>query len=128
MGQGYQLPLGVPGVNFGGCVPFGLFAFLNGSAGWGVAGLLGCLVSPLAWPLSLIYAIFMFIQGRETAWRSRRFDNLAQYQDTMQAWNVWGLVWLGLDVIAGLGFAVLYATVIAGAFASAMSSGQPPTS
>lgn len=109
MGDGYPVPPGISGFSAGGCVPFGLFGFLNGSTLWGFLGLAGCLFGPL----SLVYAIYLAIQGRELAWRNRRFDSIEQFQDTMHPWNIAGLVMLGLSIIGFiLYFVVIFAAMI----------------
>ncbi len=121
MGDGYPLPPGVSGFNAGGCVPFGLFGFLNGSMLWGFLGLGGCLFGLL----HLISAIFLAIQGRELAWRNKRYDSIEQFQDTMQPWNIWGFVCLGLGVIGIILYFVLVFAATLPAFSEAFNSTTP---
>jgi len=100
MGAAYPSPPEASGWTFGGCVAFGLFAFLNGSVLWGLIAVLGGMVPYVGGLAGLIYFIYIGVQGRELAWRGRRFDNVHQYVATMNAWNTWGLI-VGL-VIGGL--------------------------
>jgi hypothetical protein len=93
MGEGYPAPELAKGWHFGGFVPFGLFAFINGSPMWGAIGLIAYLVG-FYW----IYSIVIGFIGKEQAWRNRRFDSTQQYLETMGAWNTWGLVLLLLSV------------------------------
>ncbi|MBN2083339.1 zinc ribbon domain-containing protein [bacterium] len=109
MGPGYPVPPEASGWTFAGCVPYGLFAFINGSVLWGVLGIVLNFVS-----LGIVYIIYIGIQGRELAWRSRRFANVQQYVDTMNAWNVWGIV---LAVVSGVAFGLWFLFV----FGMAMS-------
>lgn len=121
MGEGYPLPPGVSGFNAGGCVPFGLFAFINGNTLWGIISLIGLIISPA----QLVYAIYIAIQGRELAWRNRRFDSLEQFQDTMQPWNIGGLVLLGLGVIAFITYIAVAFAFMGPMFEEMMKSGTP---
>jgi hypothetical protein len=91
MGPGYPAPAPASGWTFAGCVPFGLFAFFNGSIVWGLVALLGGFIPYVGGVAWLVYLIYIGIQGRELAWRSRRFANVQQYVETMNAWNNWGL-------------------------------------
>lgn len=95
MGEGYPVPAEASGWTFAGFVPFGLFGFVNGSTLWGVLGLVGYVIGIL----SIVYWIYIGVQGRELAWRNRRFDSLAQYTETMRVWNTWGLVLLAVGAI-----------------------------
>jgi hypothetical protein len=99
MGPGYPTPPEASGWTFAGCVPYGLFAFFNGSILWGILGIVLNVFS-----LGLIYIIYIGIQGRDLAWRNRRFTGVPQFVETMNAWNTWGLV-LGIIGIVGM---VLY--------------------
>jgi hypothetical protein len=100
MGPGYPAPAEASGWTFAGCVPFGLFAFFNGSIIWGLVAVLGGFIPYIGGIAGLVYLIYIGVQGRELAWRSRRFANLRQYVETMNAWNTWGLV-LGLISLIG---------------------------
>jgi len=100
MGPGYPAPAEASGWTFAGCVPFGLFAFFNGSIIWGLVAVLGGMIPYIGGVAGLVYLIYMGVQGRELAWRSRRFANLHQYIATMNAWNTWGLV-LGIVGLVG---------------------------
>ena len=112
MGPGYPAPPEASGWSFAGCIPYGLFAFINGSVLWGVLGIVLNFIG-----FGIIYIIYIGIQGRELAWRNRRFANVQQYVDTMNAWNVWGIV---LAVISGLGV-VLYFIFVFGVMMAGMS-------
>jgi len=79
---------------------------------WGVLGIVLNFIG-----FGIIYIIYIGIQGRELAWRNRRFANVQQYVDTMNAWNVWGIV---LAVISGLGV-VLYFIFVFGVMMAGMS-------
>ena len=72
---------------------------LNGSVLWGILGIVLNVFS-----LGIIYIIYIGIQGRDLAWRNRRFTNVQQFVETMNSWNTWGLV-LGIMGIVGI---VLY--------------------
>ena len=96
MGEGYLVPPHASGWTFAGFVPFGLFGFVNGLTVWGVVGLIGHFIGIL----SIIYWIYIGIQGKELAWKHRRFDSIQQYEETMRAWNTWGLVLF----LVGMGF------------------------
>jgi len=89
MGPNYLAPPEASGWTFAGCIPLGLFAFLNGSVLWGIVALLNFIIPGLP---AMIYLIYIGIQGRELAWRSRRFNSVQEYVDTMSAWNRWGLI------------------------------------
>jgi len=118
MGEGYPIPPEASGCTFAGCVPFGLFAFVNGSVLWGVLGLvLGWLGLP-----GLVYVIYIGIQGRELAWRNRRFAGVEQYVSQMHAWHIAGIVLLCL----GLALTVVYAAVMIAVFMTAMSQSFKP--
>ena len=110
MGDGYFLPPEASGWTFAGFVPFGIYAFINGITLWGVLGLLGHFV-PL---LSIICWIYIGIQGKELAWRNRRFDSVQQYTETMRAWNMWGIALLLMGaVVIVLYFVLIFAVMFA---------------
>lgn len=94
MGTAYPPPPQTQGWNFGGCVPWGLFGFFNGSTLWGVLGLVAHFTG-----LSLVYAIYIGIKGKELAWQNRRFDSMMQFEDTMKAWNRWGIIVTVIEVV-----------------------------
>ena len=118
MGEGYAVPPFTQGWTFAGCLPFGLFAFLNNSTLWGVLGLGGMIISAL----QLVYAIYVGIEGRKLAWKNRRFESVQQFEETMRAWNNWGLGCLVAQVIMMVIFFAIYAAVIAGVLSTAFSS------
>lgn len=109
MGQGYPVPPEASGWTFAGCVPFGLFAFLNGSTLWGVLGIAGWFVGGI---LGIVYLIYIGVQGRDLAWRSRRFNSVQEYQETMRSWNTWGLViGIGMFVFSALVMAMCFTII-----------------
>jgi hypothetical protein len=66
--------------------------------GWGV-GLLLSLVVVVGWPLNLVMALFFFLQGRELAWKNRRFTDPAQFQHTQRTWGWWSLAVLAFIIV-----------------------------
>jgi hypothetical protein len=114
MGPGYPAPAVASGWTFAGCVPFGLFAFFNKSVVWGLVGLLGGFV-PIAsiFPIvALVYAIYIGIQGRELAWRGRKFASVGQYEETMTVWNTWGAALAVVSVLLGVLFYFVVSAVM----------------
>jgi hypothetical protein len=122
MGDTVPVPPQTQGWSFAGCIPFGLFGFLNGVMLWAGLGLAGSL---LFQPLYLVYAIYMGIKGRELAWRSRRFDSLMQYEDTMRAWNNWGIGCLAALILGGLLYFIFAFAIFGSIMSEAMKSGTP---
>jgi hypothetical protein len=120
MGDGYPVPPQAKGWNFGGFVPFGLFAFMNGNTTWGVLGAIGSFVSILG----LVYAIYIGASGKEMAWKGKRFTDLAEYETTMRGWNIAGLIMLGLSVFFVIAYFVFLFVIIG---AAAMSDAASPT-
>jgi len=113
MGPGYPAPAQASGWTFAGCVPFGLFAFFNGSIIWGLVAVLGGFIPYIGGVAGLVYLIYIGIQGRELAWRSRRFANIQQYVETMNAWNMAGIVVGVLGLVFGvLMFFLFFAAVM----------------
>ena len=49
--------------------------------------------------LALAVAIYLGAHGHGLAWRYRRFANFAQFEDTMAAWNMNGLILFVVGVI-----------------------------
>jgi hypothetical protein len=116
-GDTRQAPPWARGWSFAGALPFGLFAFCNGSQSLGVIGMLltvfGLPFVMLLWPFSLGYIVYLGLKGRELAWRGRRFAGRRQYEQTMRVWHVAGalamivvpalyLVWI-VALISSLG-------------------------
>lgn len=56
----------------------------------------------VGWIVQLGVAIYLGISGHELAWQNRRFDSLQQFQDTMRAWNAWGLGLFILGLVLGV--------------------------
>lgn len=115
MGDGFPLPPEASGWTFAGFVPFGLFSFNNGNSTWGIIGL-------LLWffGFSIVYWVYVGITGKENAWRNRRFDSIAQYVETMRAWNAWGI---GL-LIAGIAFILIYIVLVFAIIGAGIASGD----
>jgi hypothetical protein len=68
----------------------------------------------------IVYAIMIGINGKESAWRNRRFDSVQQYVDTMRAWNSWGM-WL---LIAGVVAIMLYFVLVFAVIGAGIASGD----
>lgn len=116
MGEGYPIPPSVKGWTWAGFIPFGICAFANNSTMWGAFGLIADFIR-----LSLVYAIVFGLMGREVIWKSRRFTSLAEFENTMAAWNKWGIIILCVSVfIIGL-FIILYISLFFGMFAAFFS-------
>ncbi|MBN2083338.1 zinc ribbon domain-containing protein [bacterium] len=101
-----SIPDYIRGWSFVGFVPFGMFALYNGQQAWGVAGiLLTVLTFPfgfLAWPLMIGYAVYLGLKGRELAWHGRRFASAEEYEQTMRAWNIAGMISLVLPPLQAI--------------------------
>jgi hypothetical protein len=52
-------------------------------------------------------AIWLGISGHKLAWQNRRFDSLQQFQETMKAWNTWGLVIFLVNIVFNIIYAVI---------------------
>jgi hypothetical protein len=89
------LPDEANGWTFAGCVPFGLFGFMNNLAGW---GLLGCVTGGL-WLLYPIYFFVIGVSGRQMAWKSQNFSSVEEYRTAMANWNTAGLVFFVIGVV-----------------------------
>jgi hypothetical protein len=113
MGDGYPVPPEASGWTFAGFVPFGLFSFLNGNSNMGILGAVGSVIGIVG----LVYAIMVGINGKESAWRNRRFNSIEEYTGTMRAWNNGGLILVGLGC-AGILLYFIFVFVIVGLAAS----------
>ncbi|MEZ5339447.1 MAG: zinc ribbon domain-containing protein [bacterium] len=89
------LPDEANGWTFAGCLPFGLYAFSHNMAGWGALSCLGTVIPPLHW----VYCFVIGASGRQMAWKMRQFKDIESYQGTMQAWNIAGMIWLGISIM-----------------------------
>jgi hypothetical protein len=116
MGDGYPVPPQAKGWNFGGFVPFGLFAWMNGNTTWGIIGAIGSFVGILG----LVYAIYIGASGKELAWKGKRFNSLEEYEATMRGWNIAGLILLGIGVFIGIAYFVFLMAVVGLAASGAM--------
>jgi hypothetical protein len=108
MGQGYPVPPQASGWTFAGFLPWGLFSFFNGDTTWGVIGLVGSFIGILG----IVYAIMVGINGKESAWRNRRFNSIYEYEATMRSWSNWGMGCLGAGCLGGLVYFVVLMIVI----------------
>ncbi len=107
MGGGHPLPPETQNMNFAGCLPCGIFAFLNGSALWGLITIAASLV------FGNLAGLILVIKGNEFAWQNRRFESRQQYRETMDAWNQWGKVWFIFSlVMAVIGFIAYIALIV----------------
>lgn len=73
---------------------------------WGIGNKTMIALLALIPCVNIFVAIWLGLSGHKLAWQNRRFDSLQQYQETMRAWNTWGL-WifiasLVINVIQGL--------------------------
>jgi hypothetical protein len=107
MGPGYNLPADTQGWSFAGFVPWGLFSFFNGNPTWGAIGLVLSVFG-----FYIVYCIYIGVKGKEMAWQGRRFESIEQFNETMRAWNTWGLVLLCLSVLAVLLYILLVFGII----------------
>jgi hypothetical protein len=113
MGDGYPVPPEASGWTFAGFIPFGLFSFLNGNSNMGILGAVGSIIGIVG----LVYAILVGINGKESAWRNRRFASIEEYTSTMRGWNTGGLILVGLGC-AGILLYFIFVFVIVGLAAS----------
>jgi hypothetical protein len=107
LGDGYPAPPEAEGWSFGSFVPFGLFSFVNGNSLWGILWWVLNVFS-----LSLVYIIYVGITGKKQAWQGRRFDSVQQFQETMRAWNFWGIICLATVVFGMVALFIVYFAVI----------------
>jgi hypothetical protein len=103
MGPGYPVPREAEGWTFAGCIPYGIYCFVNGNSTWGIVGLLTSFFG-----LHIVNLIYVGIKGKEMAWQGRRFESLQQFNETMRAWNTAGI----LCLLAAVVFIVLYIAFI----------------
>lgn len=100
-GAAAQLPPEAGGFTAAGCVPFGLFGFFNGQIALGFIGLILCMI-PF---VELIYIVLVAVKGREYAWRGRHFHDLGEFNQTMEAWHIWGIgVWIVAKIVQIVSF------------------------
>jgi hypothetical protein len=59
---------------------------------WGIGNRVWISLLGLIPCVGLIVAIYLGISGHKLAWQKRRFESLQQFQETMKAWNLWGLI------------------------------------
>lgn len=115
MGEGYPAPTEAEGWTFAGFIPWGLFSFVNGNMLWGILWWVLSFFS-----LSIVYWIVVGINGKKQAWQGRRFDNVQQFQETMGAWNTWGII----SLIAGIVMTVIIGILYASLFAVMLAEGE----
>ena len=107
MGAGYGEPSEASGWTFAGFVPFGIYAFVMGNVMWGVIGLLS-LIPYVGGIASLVYAIYIGVNGKKLAWQGKRFDSVEQYAQAMKTWNLIGVLLFVLGILAGLAFGAFF--------------------
>ena len=100
-GSASHPPSDASGFTAAGCVPFGLFGFMNGQIALGILGLFTFWI-PF---VELIYILIVANKGKEMAWRFRRFNDIHHYNEVMGAWNAWGWgVYIFYKLLALIGF------------------------
>jgi hypothetical protein len=114
-GEGYPIPPGVKGWTFAGFIPYGIFAFANSSGMWGAFGIVAHVLG-----LGLIYAIVLGLMGREIAWKARRFNSLVEFEETMAAWNKWGMIVLCAEAVLIGVIVTIYIVILASVLGLAM--------
>lgn len=58
---------------------------------WGIGNQVYIALLALIPFVNLVVSIYLGVVGHKLAWQKRRFASLQQYQETMRAWNAWGL-------------------------------------
>lgn len=79
----------------------GIVWIIGNNVWWGLLVLVG-LIPYVGWVVAWGVQIYLWIKGYEWAWRSRRFDSLEQFQDTMQVWDKWGIGITIASLVIGL--------------------------
>jgi hypothetical protein len=92
-------PASAAGWTFAGFIPFGIFAFLNGNM---MMGIIGLAVNILLCPLYIAYSIYIGIAGRKLAWENRQFSSVEEFESTMKAWNMWGMILLVVGIVLSM--------------------------
>ena len=87
------MPPETQNMNWAGCLPCGIFAFMNGALVWGVVTLVASFF------VGGFASLLLVIKGNEFAWQGRRFASRQEYNDTMNAWNYWGKLYTIVSVI-----------------------------
>lgn len=123
MGGGQPMPPESQNYNWAGCLPCGIFAFMNGAMMWGLITVVASFfVGSLA-------SLILVIKGNEFAWQHRRFDSIQQFRETMDAWNYWGRIYFFVSlVLSVLGFVAYFFLVfwMIAQDASTFDSPPPP--
>jgi hypothetical protein len=52
--------------------------------------------------VGFIMCIVLGFKGHEMAWKTRRFDSVEHFRQTMRAWNNWGIALFIISIILGL--------------------------
>jgi hypothetical protein len=99
MGKGHPIPDGVKGWSWGAFLLNWLWALFNKNA---VVALL-CFF-PL---IGLFAALWLGFNGRERAWRNKRWDSLEHFNRVQRAWTVWGLCLLFIPFVLGVLAAIM---------------------
>jgi hypothetical protein len=95
----------IKGWTWAGFVPFGLFAFANGSVGWGLIGL----ASTFSGLIGVIYWVFIGLQGRELAWKGRRYQRSYDFERSMHQWDLAGQISAMVVLLSVLALAIFFA-------------------
>jgi len=97
-GPGTTPPAGVKGWSWGAFILSWIWAL--GNRTW--IGLL-CLIPYVGF----LMAIYLGINGREMAWRNKRWDSLEHFNKVQRRWSIWALVLFGVPAILGIAAALI---------------------
>ena len=86
-----RLPDGVAGWSWGGFVFSWIWAIPN-RTWWGLLGLVP--------GVGLVMRVLLGMKGRQSAWRSRRWDSVAHFRRVQRRWSIAAAVVVALVVIA----------------------------
>jgi len=86
-----RLPDGVAGWSWGGFVFSWIWAIPN-RTWWGLLGLVP--------GVGLVVRVLLGMKGRQSAWRSRRWDSVAHFRRVQRRWSIAAAVVVALVVIA----------------------------
>jgi hypothetical protein len=82
-GQGVDIPPGVAGWSWGA---------LLANCIWGIANNTWVALLTAVPGLGFFVAIYLGVNGRELAWRNKRWDNLEHFNRVQRLWSIWALV------------------------------------
>lgn len=101
LGRGHSLPQFARGFSLGGLVPLGIFAFVFQRP---LLASIGLVLFFMKW--YPIYVIYIGLVGRQMAWQSRRFKDIAHFNRVMRQWDIAGLYMLPLYLVWWIGVLV----------------------